>query len=95
MRSGDLTPVAVPTGGDDALRERTRAREAALRDLKAATLRLNACRLRQEIRYTGRATWGPPQRRWRSEVVRAPRRNSASSQKTSGGSMHRPHACGV
>jgi transposase len=47
MRSGDLT----------------RAREDALRDLKAAKCRLKAFWLRHDIRYTGRATWGPAHRR--------------------------------
>ena len=69
MRSGDLTPVYVPTVDDEALRDLCRAREAALRDLKTATFRLKAFRLRHDIRYTGRATWGPAHLRWLSEVV--------------------------
>jgi transposase len=36
MRSGDLTPVDVPQVDDEASRELRRAREARLRDLKAA-----------------------------------------------------------
>jgi transposase len=67
-RSGDLTAVYVPTVEDEAMRDLTRAREDALRDLKDATLRLNALLLRHEIRYTGRATWGAAPRRWLSEV---------------------------
>jgi transposase len=69
MRSGDLTPVYVPTVEDEALRDLTRAREDALRDLKSAKFRLKAFLLRQDIRYTGRATWGPAHLRWLSEVV--------------------------
>jgi transposase len=69
MRAGDLTPVYVPTVEDEAIRDLTRAREDALRDLKAAKFRLNAFLLRQDIRYTGRATWGPAHLRWLSEVV--------------------------
>jgi transposase len=42
MRSGDLTPVYVPKVEDEAMRDLTRAREDALRDLKAATCRLKA-----------------------------------------------------
>jgi transposase len=53
MRSGDLT----------------RAREDALRDLKAAKFRLKAFLLRHDIRSTGRATWGPAPLRWLAEVV--------------------------
>ena len=38
-RAGDLTPVDVPALDDAALRDLRRAREATLRDSKAATLR--------------------------------------------------------
>jgi transposase len=69
MRSGDLTAVYVPTVEDEAIRDLTRAREDALRDLKSAKFRLKAFLLRQDIRYTGRATWGPTHLRWLSEVV--------------------------
>jgi transposase len=69
MRSGDLTPVYVPAIEDEAIRDLSRAREDALRDLKAAKARLKAFLLRQDIRYTGRATWGPAHLRWLSEVV--------------------------
>jgi transposase len=50
MRSGDLTPVYVPTVEDEAIRDRSRARENAIRDLKAAKCRLNALLLRHDIR---------------------------------------------
>jgi transposase len=69
MRSGDLTAVYVPTVEDAAMRDLTRARDDALRDLKAAKFRLQAFLLRQDILYTGRATWGPPHLRRLSEVV--------------------------
>jgi transposase len=69
MRSGDLTPVYVPTVDDEAIRDLCRAREDALRDLKTAKFRLKAFLLRQDIRYTGQATWGPAHLRWLSEVV--------------------------
>jgi transposase len=69
MRSGDLTPVSVPKVEDEAMRDLCRAREDALRDLKAAQLRLKAFLLRHDIRYTGQATWHPAYLRWLSEVV--------------------------
>ena len=69
MRSGDLTPVYVPKVEDEAIRDLCRAREDALRDLKAAKLRLKAFLLRHDIRYTGQATWNPAHLRWLSEVV--------------------------
>ena len=69
MRSGDLTPVHVPQVEDEAIRDLSRAREDVLHDLKTAKHRLKAFLLRHDIRYTGRATWGPAHLRWRSEVV--------------------------
>jgi transposase len=69
MRSGDLTPVYVPTVEDEAIRDLTRGREDALRDLKAAKFRLKAFLLRHDSRYTGAANWGPAHLRWLAEVV--------------------------
>lgn len=69
MRSGDLSPVYVPKVEDEAIRDLTRAREDAIRDLKIAKFRLKAFLLRHDIRYTGRAAWGPAHLRWLSEVV--------------------------
>ena len=68
-RSGDLTAVYVPKVEDEAIRDLTRAREDALSDLKDAKFRLKAFLLRQDIRYVGRANWGPAHLRWLSEVV--------------------------
>jgi hypothetical protein len=51
------------------MRDRCRAREAAIGELKAAPLRRNAFWLQHARRSTGRATWGPAPRRWLSEVV--------------------------
>jgi transposase len=49
-RSGDLTAVYVPTIGDEAMRDLTRARADAISDLKDAKVRLQAFLLRQDIR---------------------------------------------
>jgi transposase len=68
-RSGDLTAVYVPQVEDEAIRDLSRAREDTLRDLTSAKFRLKAFLLRHDIRYTGRATWGPAHLRWLSEVV--------------------------
>jgi transposase len=69
MRSGDLTPVSVPKGEEEAMRDLCRAREDVLRDLTAAQLRLQALLLRHDIRSTGQATWNPAPLRWLSAVV--------------------------
>jgi transposase len=68
LRSGDLSPGYVPTVADDAMRDLSRAREDTRSALKAAQCRLQACWLRHDSRYTGRATWGPAHLRWGSEV---------------------------
>ena len=59
MRSGDLTPVYVPKVEEEAIRDLCRARDAALRALKTAKVRLQAVLLRPEIRDTGWAPGGP------------------------------------
>jgi transposase len=69
LRSGDLTPVYVPAVEDEAIRDLVRAREDVLKDGKAAKVRLKAFLLRQDIRYEGRATWGPAHLRWLAKVV--------------------------
>ena len=70
-RSGDRTPVSVPTVDADAMRDLTRARDDPIGALKAATCRLKAFLLRPESRDTGRAPWGPAHLRWLSDVVGA------------------------
>ena len=91
MRSGDLTPVHVPQGEDEAMRDLCRAREEAIRDLKAAKFRRKAFLLRQDIRSTGRATWGPAHLRWLSEVVCPPQPSRWCSRKTSAPSPNTPN----
>jgi transposase len=59
LRSGDLTPVYVPAVADEALRDLVRARAESLKAGTAAKARLKAFLLRQDIRYEGRANWGP------------------------------------
>jgi len=69
MRSGDLTRVYVPPVAEEAIRDRTRAREDTRRALKSAKFRLKAFLLRQDIRYVGRANWNSAHLRWLSAVV--------------------------
>jgi transposase len=73
MRSGDLTSIYVPTIEDEAIRDLSRGREDAMRDLKATKYRLKAFLLRQDICYEGRANWNAAHLRWLSEVVCATR----------------------
>jgi transposase len=68
-RAGGLTAVYVPRLEDEALRDLSRAREDAVRDLKSAKCRLTAFLLRHDIRYEGTARWGPAHLRWLAQVV--------------------------
>src|SRR5499426_2905713 len=71
-RSGDLTLVSVPKVAADASRDLTRAHADTIRARKDAKVRLQACLLRHDIRYTGRANWGPAHLRWLAEVICPP-----------------------
>lgn len=82
MRSGDLTPVYVPEVQDEAIRDLSRAREDALKDLNGARHRLKGFLLRHDIRYQGRANWGPAHLRWLAERVCCPRRRAKSFFRT-------------
>lgn len=67
-RSGELTPVWVPTAEQEAIRDLTRARE----DMKAAELRarqrLNAFLLRHSKPYPGKSRWTAMHYRWLETV---------------------------
>lgn len=63
LRAGDLSPVHVPTVEDEAFRDLVRT-WGARQDLKQAWQRLKAFLLGHDVRYAGRADWGPAHRRW-------------------------------
>lgn len=69
LRMGDLTAVHVPDVADEALRDLVRAWSAAKQDLRQARQRLKSFLLMHDVRYTGRANWGPAHRRWLSEFT--------------------------
>ncbi len=69
MRSGDLAPVYVPEPEDEAIRDLSRAREDARDDLNRARQRLKSFLLRHDVRYEGRAAWGPAHLRWLATIV--------------------------
>jgi transposase len=68
-RSGDRTAVYGPKVEAEAMRDRSRAREETIGDLKDTKGRLQAFLLRPDIRYTGRANWSPAHLRWLSAGV--------------------------
>ena len=69
LRAGDLTAVYVPTIDDEAVRDLSRAREAAGGVLKDAKRRLKSFLLRHGLNYAGRATWGAAHLRYLARVV--------------------------
>jgi len=69
LRSGDLTPVYVPSVEDEAIRDISRAREDAIADVKAAKFRLQAFLLRLGLHYSGRANWNAAHLRYLAKVV--------------------------
>jgi len=95
MRSGDLTSIYVPGIEDEAIRDLSRGREDAMRDLKATKYRLKAFLLRQDIRYEGRANWTPRiYAGWPRWCVR-PGRSRSSSRSTCAASPSSTSGCSV
>jgi transposase len=68
LRSGDLTPVYVPSVEDEAIRDLCRARDATRIMLKDAKLRLKSFLLRLGLHYTGRANWSAAHLRYLATV---------------------------
>jgi transposase len=64
LRSGDLSPVDLPSVEDEAIRDGGRAGEDVLKDLKAAKVRRKAFLLRQDLGYEGQANWTAAHLRW-------------------------------
>ena len=69
LRSGDLTPVHVPKVEDESIRDLCRAREDAMKDVKAARQRLKSFLLRHGIAYPGRAAMISDQEAWVARVT--------------------------
>lgn len=67
-RAGELTPVQVPEGEQEALRDLCRAREDAKKAEHVARQRLLSFLLRHSIQYEGRGNnWGVSHMRWLAE----------------------------
>ncbi len=63
LRSGDLTCIWVPDDIHEAMRDLTRAREIAAKDVRAARTRVQLFLLKYDRRYD-RKRWGPTHRIW-------------------------------
>ncbi len=57
LKTEDLTPIYVQEPEDEAVRDLSRAREVAMKDLKDAKYQLKALLLRNNVNYAGTANW--------------------------------------
>jgi transposase len=64
LRAGELTAVWVPDERHEAMRDLTRARGAAVADLRAKRQQVTALLLRLGRHYAGKTTWGKAHLRW-------------------------------
>lgn len=63
-RSGDLTPIAVPDEGAEAMRDLIRARGDAKRALMSSRKQLSSTLLRHDLRWSGKTTWTQKHIEW-------------------------------
>ena len=64
LRAGELTAVWVPDTRHEAMRDLSRAREAAVDDLKSKRQQISSLLLRLGLHYPGKKTWGKSHRKW-------------------------------
>jgi transposase len=64
LRAGELTGVWVPDERHEAMRDLSRAREAAVDDLKGKRQQISSLFLRLGLHYAGKKTWGKSHRKW-------------------------------
>ncbi len=64
LRAGDLTAVWVPDPHHEAIRDLTRAREAAVEDLRRKRQQISALLLRQGRQYEGKRAWSKTHLKW-------------------------------
>jgi transposase len=67
-RAGELTAVWVPDERHEGMRDLSRAREAAVKDLKAKRQQVSSLLLRHGLFYAGQKTWGRRHRTWLAQV---------------------------
>jgi transposase len=70
LKSEDLTPIYVPEPEDEAVRDLSRARETAMKDLKDAKYQLKALLLRNNINCKTKDNWSAAHLRWLTERIR-------------------------
>jgi transposase len=68
LRAGELTAVWVPDVRHEAMRDLSRARAAAVDDLKAKRQQISSLLLRLGLHYPGKKTWGKAHRNWLASI---------------------------
>jgi transposase len=69
LKSEDLTPIYVPEPEDEAVRDLSRSRETAMKDLKDAKYQLKALLLHNNINSKIKDNWSLQYLRWLAELV--------------------------
>jgi transposase len=68
LRAGELTAVWVPDARHEAMRDLTRARAAAVDDLKSKRQQVLSLLLRQGLHYPGKRTWTKAHHSWLASI---------------------------
>ena len=68
LRAGELTAVWVPDVRHEAMRDLSRARAAAIDDMKSKRQQISSLLLRLGLHYTGKTTWGKAHRAWLTSI---------------------------
>ena len=68
LRAGELTAVWVPDARHEAMRDLTRARAAAVDDLKSKRQQVLSLLLRQGLYYPGKRTWTKAHHSWLASI---------------------------
>ncbi len=100
LRAGELTAVWVPDPHHEAMRDLTRARGAAVRELRVKRQQVSALLLRLGQPYPGKTTWGKTHLAWLAGWPQAGSPRAASCTRgdaawgTPGHRTHRPPGAG-
>lgn len=69
FKAEELTPIYVPEAEDEAIRDLSRARETAMKDLKGAKFQLKGFLLRNNIQATVNDNWSKKHLRWLTDLI--------------------------
>lgn len=69
LKSEDLTAIYVPEPEDEAIRDLSRARETAMKDLKDGKYQLKALLLRNNVTAKVKDNWSKQHLRWLTELI--------------------------